>query len=191
MTSKGDITREELVDCAQRMFYEHGYDGTSFSQIVEASGLSRGHIYHFFKSKDDILRAVVEHRMEEFRTLLKELSANFADPRPRLSGMLDMIVSRGGDLIEYGCPIGSLNTELAKDRRDLQVDARTLLDLLLDWLTECFADLGRPKDARRLALHFLARLQGIALIAHAYRDMKFLRDEAADLKLWIGTLKAN
>lgn len=188
MTAKGELTRDELVDCAQRLFYEHGYDGTSFTQIVEASGLRRGHIYHYFKSKDDILRAVVDRRREEFDGLLASLSSAFSDPRARLEGMLDMIVSRGGELVEFGCPIGSLNMELAKDRRDLQIDARGLLDLLAEWLTGCFAELGRREDARRLALHFLARLQGIALIAHAYRDREFLRDEAAGLKAWVGTL---
>ena len=42
--SKGEQTRAGIVECARQLFYKHGYDGTSFSDIVEASGLVRGNI---------------------------------------------------------------------------------------------------------------------------------------------------
>jgi len=67
---KGEKTRADIVECAKQLFYEHGYDGTSFSDIVNASGLYRGNIYHYFKTKDDILKAVIDQRLEEFRALL-------------------------------------------------------------------------------------------------------------------------
>ncbi len=187
--SKGERTRADIVECARRLFYEHGYDGTSFSAIVEASGLVRGNIYHYFKSKDDILKAVVAQHLDEFSALLARWERESTDPKQRLLAFIDMVTGRRNDLVKYGCPIGTLNSELAKDRRDLQQGARALFDLFRTWLAARFTEMGQPPAAAdALALHLLGRAQGIALIAHVYRDAKLLQQETAVLQDWVKQL---
>jgi len=186
--SKGEKTRADIVGCANRLFYEQGYEATSFSDIVDASGLYRGNIYHYFKSKEDILRAVVEQRLEEFRTLLAKWDKVHINPKAKLLAFVDMITGHQSELVEYGCPIGSLNTELGKDRRDLQLAARALFDLFRDWLAVCFVALGRGAEAKTLALHLLGRAQGIAVIAHVYQDKRLLKRETDQLEVWIRQL---
>ena len=183
--SKGEKTRADIVEVAKELFYEHGYDGTSFSQIVEASGLHRGNIYHYFKTKDEILHAVIDLRLQEFRQVLDQWNMRYTDPRERLRAFVAMIADNKTELVNYGCPIGSLNTELGKDRRDLQKRARELFDLFRDWLAERFAELGHKKDAEPLALHLLGRAQGIAVIAHVYHDPKLLQREIRQVESWI------
>lgn len=186
---KGEKTRAGIVDCARQLFYEHGFEGTSFSDIVEASGLYRGNIYHYFKTKDEILAAVVERHLEGYRALLARWEKESADPRARLLAFVDMVAGRRAEVVEYGCPIGSLNTELGKDRRDLQEAARALFDLFRDWLAVRFRELGKPRtEAGALALHLLGRAQGIAVISHVYRDAKLLRRETDQLREWISQL---
>ena len=185
MASKGEKTRADIVDCARKLFYEHGYDGTSFSHIVDATGLFRGNIYHYFKTKDDLLEAVVERYLDDYRAMLARWEQEHADPKARLCAFVDMIGSRKAELIEYGCPIGSLNTELGKDRRELQYVARRLFELFQHWLSARFQELGCRKDADVLALHLLGRAQGIAVISHVYQDRRFLEREARQLKEWI------
>ncbi|MBI3431017.1 MAG: TetR/AcrR family transcriptional regulator [Hydrogenophilales bacterium] len=188
MASKGEKTRADIVECARRLFYEHGYDGTSFTRIVEASGLFRGNIYHYFKTKDEILLAVVERYLDDYRALLARWEAEHDTPRARLRAFVDMITGHKMELVEYGCPIGSLNTELGKDRRVLQHTARVLFDLFRDWLTARFVELGHKRQAEALALHLLGRAQGVAVIAHVYQDRKLLVREAQQLKAWIDGL---
>lgn len=189
MASKGEKTRADIVECARTLFYEHGYDGTSFSQIVDATGLFRGNIYHYFKTKDDILGAVVERYLEDYRALLSRWEREHDEPRARLRAFVDMIVGRKAELVDYGCPIGSLNTELGKERRELQRVARGLFDLFKGWLAARFEELGRSKqDAGALALHLLGRAQGIAVISHVYQDTHLLEREASQLKDWIDRL---
>ena len=183
--SKGEKTRADIVGCANRLFYELGYEATSFSDIVEASGLYRGNIYHYFKSKEEILRAVVEQRLAEFHTLLAKWDKVHISPKAKLLAFVEMITGHQSELVEYGCPIGSLNTELGKDRRDLQVAARALFDLFRDWLAARFVELGREAEAKILALHLLGRAQGIAVIAHVYEDKRLLKRETAQLEAWI------
>lgn len=188
MAGKGEKTRADIVECARKLFYEHGYDGTSFTRIVEATGLFRGNIYHYFKTKDEILVAVVERYLDDYRALLTRWETEHTAPRAQLRAFVDMIAGRRTELVEYGCPIGSLNTELGKDRRVLQQTARALFDLFRDWLAARLVQLGHKRQAGTLALHLLGRAQGIAVMAHVYRDEKFLAREAQQLKAWIDGL---
>ena len=144
VSPKGEKTRSDIVDCARQLFHEHGYDGTSFSDIVDASGLVRGNIYHYFKTKDEILKAVIDQHLATYRTLLDKWEKESDAPKARLHAFVEMITGRKADLVKYGCPIGTLNTELAKDRRDLQQPARALFDLFRDWLADRFRELGNP-----------------------------------------------
>jgi AcrR family transcriptional regulator len=188
MASKGEKTRADIVGCARKLFYEHGYNGTSFTQIVDATGLFRGNIYHYFKTKDDILEAVVELYLEDYRALLKQWEQKHTDPRVRLHAFVGMIAGRKAELVEYGCPIGSLNTELGKDRQELQHAARALFELFREWLAVRFGELGYQQDADARALHLLGRVQGIAVISHVYQDKTLLGRELVQLKEWIDRL---
>jgi AcrR family transcriptional regulator len=188
MARKGEKTRADIVDCARKLFYEQGYDGTSFSHIVDATGLFRGNIYHYFKTKDEILEAVVDRYLNDYRTLLTQWERENRDPKVRLRAFVNMVAGHKAELVEYGCPIGSLNTELGKERRELQHVARALFELFQHWLAGRFAELGFGKEADSLALHLLGRAQGIAVISHVYHDRKFLERETGQLGDWIDQL---
>ena len=58
--SRGDVTRERLVDVASTLFGERGYEGTSIEAVLQAGGVSRGSLYHHFPSKRVLFEAVVE-----------------------------------------------------------------------------------------------------------------------------------
>jgi AcrR family transcriptional regulator len=189
MASKGEKTRADIVNCARKLFYEHGYDGTSFTQIVNATGLFRGNIYHYFKTKDEILEAVVGRYLDDYRTMLAQWEREISDPRMRLRAFVEMVVGHKAELVEYGCPIGSLNTELGKDRRELQHVARALFELFQNWLAVRFTELGYGEEADGLALHLLGRAQGIAVISHVYRDKSFLERETGQIAAWIDQLQ--
>ena len=184
--NKGEKTRSEIVERAKSLFYEHGYDGTSFTDIVNAVGVYRGNINYYFKTKDDILKAVIDRHLEEFSALLAEWTNRHPDPRDRLIDFIHMIAERQAALTRYGCPIGTLNTELGKDRPELQRSARALFDLFRDWLAEQFRALGSSSDeATVLALHLLGRAQGVAVIAHVYQDTELLQREVVQMETWI------
>jgi AcrR family transcriptional regulator len=189
VVNKGEKTRSDIVNCAEKLFYVQGYERTSFTDIVESTDLSRGNIYHYFKSKDEILKAVIEQRLDEYRAQLTKWDIESSDAKERLFAFIDMIVMQKSELIEYGCPIGSLNTELAKDQRELQKSASALFDLFRDWLESCFIQLGIKSEAQSLALHLLGRAQGVAVISHVYRDKKLLLRETNLLKDWVRQLK--
>jgi len=52
--------KDELVDCAQALFFAKGYEATTIADIIARAGLSKGAFYHHFESKEDLLDALTE-----------------------------------------------------------------------------------------------------------------------------------
>ena len=61
-SSKGERTRQEILQSAYRLFLEHGFHGTSMRQIAQGAGIAVGGIYNHFANKDEIFLAVLFHR---------------------------------------------------------------------------------------------------------------------------------
>ncbi len=61
--------RNEILDVAEHLFMKKGFDGTSTNDILQAVGIARGTLYYHFKSKEDIMDALID-RMSE--NLLKK-----------------------------------------------------------------------------------------------------------------------
>ncbi|MCT7378446.1 TetR/AcrR family transcriptional regulator [Chelativorans salis] len=53
-----EIRSAELLDCAQRLFFKHGYDNTTVNDIIREAGISKGAFYHYFASKEALLEAL-------------------------------------------------------------------------------------------------------------------------------------
>jgi AcrR family transcriptional regulator len=70
-----DVRKSELIEAAETLFREEGYRQTSVSQIVKKVGVAQGTFYYYFKSKDDILDAVVDHYIDSYCQALEWLLA--------------------------------------------------------------------------------------------------------------------
>ena len=55
-----EIRRQEIIEAAQRLFEKEGYSKTSIEAIIQEAGIAKGTFYYYFKSKQEILRAIVE-----------------------------------------------------------------------------------------------------------------------------------
>jgi len=178
-------TREQIVRVADRLFYEHGFEGTSFADIAKHVGLSRGNFYYHFKTKDEILAAVIEYRAANTRVMLDAWERDSASPVDRIHSFVHILIMNRTKIMAYGCPVGTLCNELAKLEHAAKEDAARLFTLFRDWLSRQFATLGRETDADALALHVLMRSQGVAALATAFRDEAFIRREVADMHAWL------
>ena len=158
-------TREEIVDAADRLFYMQGFEHTSFAHIAETVGISRGNFYYHFKSKDEILAAVIEARLAKTQKMLDEWEANGEQPADRIRSFIHILIRNQADIQLYGCPVGTLNAELIKLEHASQQEAVALFQLFRTWLRKQFAALGHGKASDSLALHLLARSQGVASVS--------------------------
>ena len=186
--SPSAAVRQSIVEAANALFYRRGYNQTSFTDIAEAAGIPRGNFYYYFKTKDQILAAVIDARTERIRAMLAAWDAATADPAQRLRAFARMVRDSEKELIRYGCPMGSLNIELGKAQPALKAKAKKMFDLFRVWLTTQIAALHHP-EPDKLALFLLGRMQGVAVVAQVYADRSYLREQLQELEDWISALQ--
>jgi TetR/AcrR family transcriptional regulator, transcriptional repressor for nem operon len=178
-------TRDQIVAAADRLFYQRGYEPTSFSDIADVVRISRGNFYYHFKTKDEILDAVIEARLADTRALLEQWEAEGRTPADRIRSFIRILIKNRAAIKRFGCPVGTLTTELAKLGHPSQGEANKLFTLFRTWLGRQFILLGRRADADALAMHVLARSQGIATLAAAFHDEAFINREVDALCGWL------
>jgi AcrR family transcriptional regulator len=149
--------------------------------------ISRGNFYYHFKSKDDILDAVIGARMAGTRKMLEQWEAEEVEPAGRIRRFIHILLINRADIQSFGCPVGTLTAELAKLDHASLAQANGLFTLFRTWLREQFIQLGYQAEADALAMHVLAFSQGVATLASAFRDEDFIRREVQQMCDWLST----
>ncbi len=187
MGSKGSANRQRIVEAADHLFYSRGYNQTSFSDISDQTGIPRGNFYYYFKTKEDILSAVVDARLAEFTAMLRQCEAMSDQPLERLMGFIQFPVQKQAEVLHYGCPIGSLSAELVKDQDTEIAPARltAVFDLLKEWIQQQLSQLGKAEASEQIAMDLLARMQGVIILANVYNDAAFLQRGIKDIENWL------
>ncbi|WP_207479113.1 TetR/AcrR family transcriptional regulator [Arenibaculum pallidiluteum] len=180
-----ESTRQEIVKAADRLFYERGFEATSFADIAAAVRLSRGNFYYHFKTKNDILDAVIALRLANTGRMLEAWESATDDPAERIRSFIRILVMNRAKILLYGCPVGSLCNELAKLHHAAKDDATSLFTLFRDWLARQFSALGREAESDALAMHVLMRSQGVAILATAFGDDDFIDREVEEMCAWL------
>ncbi len=155
----------------------HGYERTGLAQIARKAEVLPGSLYHFFPSKEDLLRATLELRLELLQSeVLDPIWNRIDDPIERVFGLLDgyrqMLVSTE---YQHGCPIGNLVLELTETHPRIR---KLLADNFDNWsraIADCFcsaADRLPPgTDPHQLATFALTTMEGAVMLARTYRNL--------------------
>lgn len=89
---KGELRRKEILDAAEKLFYEKGYEATSVQDVLDALSISKGGFYHHFDSKMAVLEAICERRAEaQFEKAALEIRISRAGTIERLNRLLTML----------------------------------------------------------------------------------------------------
>ena len=178
--------RERLVTGARQLLHEQGVEKTTIADIAAAAKVPAGNVYYYFKTKDEIIDATIQSHAGEVRELLESLERH-RTPQARLKALVRALTSQREVAAEYGCPLGSLCSELDKRTDGLDRSCAVLLRLPVDWAEQQFREMGR-RDARDLAVAMIASYQGIALLTNTFRDPELMTREARRLERWIESL---
>lgn len=187
-TTRAQTTRDHIVEAADELFYAHGFANTSFADIAEAVGISRGNFYYHFKTKDEILEAVIALRLANTRRMLDEWNSAGDSPAARIRCFVHILIANQAKIMLQGCPVGTLSSELAKLEHGQHDDATQIFMLFRTWLKQQFSELGCGKDADAHAMHVLAHSQGVATLANAFHDEAFVAQEVARIGVWLDTI---
>jgi AcrR family transcriptional regulator len=186
MTNSVPGKRERLIEGALRTFHEQGVDATTLADIAEAAGVPVGNIYYYFKTKDELIEAVIDAHADHIQTMLAEFERH-RTPRARLKAMAMSWPEMAEQVARHGCPHGTICQELAKRDDGLDRRAAKLMALALEWAQEQFRLMGK-RDARDLAVGLIAAIQGTALLTSSLRDPEIMTRQAHRLARWIDEL---
>lgn len=185
-STRGDSKRERLVEGARVVMHQQGVEGTTIADIAKASDVPTGNVYYHFKTKDELVQAAIDAHAEEVRAFLASLEEH-RTPKARLKAFLRMVATKGELAARYGCPQGTLCSELDKRADPLGRDAARLMEIPIDWAERQFRAMGR-RDARDLAVALIAAYQGISLLTNTLREPELMTKEARRLERWIDSL---
>jgi AcrR family transcriptional regulator len=178
--------RARLISGARAVIHHQGVEKTTLADIAEAAEVPVGNVYYYFKTKDELVQAAIAAQAEEIISILSALE-HHRTPKARLKAFVRMVADQGELTARYGCPQGSLCSELDKRDDDTSRSCAQLIKLPIDWAERQFRAMGR-RDADELAVALQAAYQGIALLTNTFRDPELMRREARRLERWIDSL---
>lgn len=167
-------TRERLIGSARYLFWERGFAGTTMSDLLAHAEVNSGSFYHFFESKEALLRAVLEAYIDALRPMVVEPAfATAEDPISRifaiLAGYRERILQTD---CRYGCPLGRLALEIDPENRPAH---NLIAENFQGWITvirECLEQaknrLPPETDLDSLATYVLAVMEGGVMISRSY-----------------------
>lgn len=186
-TSKGEIARRRIVEAANGLIYHKGYNMTSLADVASIISITKGNLHYHFKSKEELLEAVIDFRLQSIGEQLEQWELELDSPHARIKRFVQMLLNEEEHLVRYGCPMGSLNVELGKTQESLKSKSLTMFDRYLDWLDKQFK-LIDSRNAKSLSRHLMTMAQGAALMAYIYHDTQWLKRECKHIIDWLDGL---
>ena len=178
--------RARLVAGAREVIHQQGVEKTTIADIAQAAGVPVGNVYYYYKTKDELVAAAIDSHARDVRAMLDSLERH-RTPQARLKALVRALTDQRDLAARYGCPLGSLCSELDKRTDGLDRACAQLLQAPIEWAEQQFTTLGR-RDAHDLAVALIASYHGIALLTNTFRDPELMTREARRLERWIDSL---
>jgi TetR/AcrR family transcriptional regulator, transcriptional repressor for nem operon len=179
--------RQRLVAAATQLLHQQGIERTTLAGIATAADVPAGNVYYYFKTKDDVIAAVIEAHAQQIKTTLAAIDSHHRSPRSRLKAFVREFTGQSEIVAQHGCPLGSLCSEIGKRAGQPDFASAQLMSLLIEWAEQQFRSLGQH-DAHGLAVDLIAAYEGTALLANTLRDPSVLSGAATRLNRWIDSL---
>jgi len=171
-------TRDRLIDSARFLFWERGFAGTSMADLLAHADVNSGSFYHFFESKEALLREVLEGYLVALRPMIVDPAyAQTDEPVARifaiLAGYRDRILATDS---KYGCPLGRLALEIDPENRPAHALIAKNFQGWIGAVRECLEQL-KPKlprgtDLDALATYVLAVMEGGVMLSRSYGSVE-------------------
>jgi len=185
---KTEQVKQQIIEAADQLFYQKGYNLSSFSDIAAASKVPRGNLNYHFSTKSEVLVAVIRYRVSEMHKMLSNWESEYNTPLERLQRYAKIVSNVKKEVVHYGCPMGTLNSELGKVQRELQNVTKEQFEVFEQWIKKQFQLMGCNKNAAELTIHLMVWTQGVATMAYIHKDTRMIQREAKSIAAWLESL---
>ena len=194
-TDRGTETRRRILDVAAEAFADRGYTGTSLSDVLKASGVTKGGFYFHFPSKEALALATLRHKQEQWTGAVMAAVLR----RPRAVDQLDAMVEALCDLHEQDRACRAINrlcTELGDAHPELRPQLGTQLTTWMDMVAAVLrrgqdeGDIRPDVDPEVVAEIAVESFIGLETVSEALTGRADLRRRANDFRdLWFAAIR--
>ncbi|MBH0021298.1 MULTISPECIES: TetR/AcrR family transcriptional regulator [unclassified Pseudoalteromonas] len=167
--------REQILTAAAECFRRKGYHGAGMAEISKTAGMSAGHIYNYFESKEAIIESIIEKDMEEMFSIFQQFEDHPGDVLAALLDGLNIGVQRHMDTgacvvdLDMMAEAGR-NVKVASLLRDMDTQARGRMRQLLTSERSALKDIDELELESRINVIF-SMMAGLLLRKLLYPEL--------------------
>jgi AcrR family transcriptional regulator len=105
---------ERLIAAACKLMYRQGVERTTLADIAQAADVPLGNVYYYFKTKDDVVAAVVQAHVQQIETATAALDRRHRSPKARLKALVSAVAERVTWLSSWLSPIRAAQLSRAR-----------------------------------------------------------------------------
>ncbi len=172
---KQKVSSKYVLKQSLKVFRSKGYNHTSMVDIAEACGLKKGSLYHYYRSKEELMKAVIEHMHEYFK---KEAFIHAYDEQLGVHQKFQLLADITESQYfasEYGCLFGNLALETAGVIPELFAKVKAFFEDWIAALTHVFSTKFTPEKAKVLAEESVAEIEGAVMMMRIFNNKDFLK----------------
>ncbi len=184
MPRDGAITRNKIMDAAQKMVLDVGLSGTSVERVVDQAGVTKGTFFYHFKTKNDLAAALIERYADDdrhhFLDTMKKAEQLSRDPLQQLLLFLGLYIEKTDQLeapfpgclyASYCYQSGAISTEIMQKTERMMHFWREQLSTKIDEVT-LLNPPRIPIENHQVADHLLTTFEGAFILAKVMNDPK-------------------
>lgn len=193
-----DATKVKIIQAAFEEIHSHGFQATSMNEIIKRAGITKGALYHHFKSKTELGYAVID---QVIRPMMKE---RWLDPLSKSENPIDALIDCMAELIKNtpkqavikGCPVANLAHEMSGIDEGFRLKLSGVLKTWQAGLSQVFSE-GIKKgyvkadvNTDNVACFLVASLEGAIGLAKNSKDENTFNRCGEQLIVYLESLRA-
>ncbi len=188
-------TREKLLETAQHLMLAKGYTATSVEEICEAASLTKGSFFHYFESKEDLGKAVLDkYVLTLFQSVQNAPFMKKSDPLQRVFGYIDFMIALSEDPARRsGCLLGNFAQVLTDTHPEIRTQCAAYFRLWADMLKQ---ELDAAKtvykvkglDTGTLADHFISLFEGSLMLAKTKQSLDVVANNLEHFRKYLKSI---
>lgn len=157
--------KEQLIETAKQLFSKHGFHAVGIDRIIKESNVAKKTLYNHFKSKEELILAVLRQHDQLFRNgFMQAVESRSDKPKGKLLAVFDVAEDWFNTNDFYGCLFVGASSEFPETDTPLRNVCKDFKRLVQEYI-QSLAEQAEMKNAAKLAAHLVLLLEGAISMA--------------------------
>lgn len=193
MSSKAQQTSTYIIQKVAPIFNKHGYYGTSMSDLVEATGLTKGAIYGNFKNKEELAFLAFRYNVDRVVNKIRDELSEIQSPLQQLYGLTNFYRTYKSYTIEFGgCPILNIGVDANHQHPELLERVQEVIARLQGYITRMIqngidaGEIHKEINPKIYARKIFTLIEGAVFMSATMNDDSYIQEMMAHIDEIIG-----